>query len=308
MILIEPENPEFPTLSTEQIMRVIDKHASSTAVLFFSAIQFYTGQYFEMEKITAYAHSKGILVGWDCAHAAGNVDLQLHDWNVDFAAWCNYKYLNSGPGGMAAIFVHEKHGQVNMAKAGAEEGAFRPRLSGWWGDDKSHRFLMENSMSPLYFSQLQYSNSKCAEFVPQPGAAGYQLSNPSVLDMNAVVASLELFNRTTMSDIRRRSLALTGYLEHLLLTDPIDPSLQERPFTIITPSHPAERGAQLSLRMKSGILDSVLKALEEHAIVVDERKPDVVRVAPAPLYNTYVDVWEFCQVFLQACAEAIKGQ
>ncbi|EYE90455.1 kynureninase [Aspergillus ruber CBS 135680] len=278
MVLIEPENHEFPTLSTEQILRVIDEHASSTALLFLSAIQFYTGQYFKIEKITAYARSKGILVGWDCAHAAGNVDLRLHDWGVDFATWCNYKYLNSGPGGMAAIFVHEKHGQVD-----AEKG-FRQRLAGWWGDDKGRRFLMEN------------------KFVPQSGAAGYQLSNPSVLDMNAVVASLELFNRTTMADIRKRSLALTGYLEHLLLTYPVDSS--ERPFTIITPSNPAERGAQLSLRLEPGLLDSVLESLEEHAIVVDERKPDVIRVAPAPLYNTYVDVWEFCQVFLNACVKA----
>lgn len=151
------------------------------------------------------------------------------------------------------------------------------------------------------------SNSR-AEFVPQPGAAGYQLSNPSVLDMNAVVASLELFNRTTMADIRKRSLALTGYLEHLLLTYPVDSSSPERPFTIITPTNPAERGAQLSLRLKPGLLDTVLQSLEEHAIVVDERKPDVIRVAPAPLYNTYVEVWEFCQVFLNACAKAVKGQ
>ena len=145
-----------------------------------------------------------------------------------------------------------------------------------------------------------------SEFVPQPGAAGYQLSNPSVLDMNAVVASLELFSRTTMADIRKKSLALTGYLEHLLLTYPID-SLEERPFSIITPSNPAERGAQLSLRLKPGFLDSALQSLEEHAIVVDERKPDVIRVAPAPLYNTYVDVWEFCQVFLNACVKAVKA-
>ena len=302
MVLIEPENPEYPTLSTEQILRVIDENASKTAVLFLSAIQYYTGQYFEIEKITAYAQSKGILVGWDCAHAAGNVDLQLHDWNVDFAAWCNYKYINSGPGGMAAIFVHEKHGQVNMAKSSSGEGAFRPRLSGWWGDDKGVRFLMDNSMSqPPFTPRINALTHVFIEFVPQPGAAGYQLSNPSVLDMNAVVASLELFNRTTMADIRRRSLALTGYLEDLLLACP------ERPFTIITPSNPAERGAQLSLRLKPGLLDSVLHTLEEHAIVVDERKPDVIRVAPAPLYNTYAEVWEFCQVFLKACAEA-KGQ
>jgi len=159
MVLIEPEDREFPTLSTEQILRVIDEHASSTALLFLSAIQFYTGQYFEIEKITAYARSKGILVGWDCAHAAGNVDLRLHDWNVDFAAWCNYKYLNSGPGGMAAIFVHEKHGQVNADKVGTEEG-FRPRLAGWWGDDKGRRFLMENSMRS-HFPQLLGDSNTC---------------------------------------------------------------------------------------------------------------------------------------------------
>lgn len=149
MILIEPQNPEFPTLTTEQIFRVIDEHASSTALLFLSAVQFYTGQYFEIEKITAYAHSKGIMVGWDCAHAAGNVDMKLHDWNVDFAAWCCYKYLNSGPGGMSAIFVHDKHGKVDMEKSGTEEGPFRPRLSGWWGDDKGKRFLMNNSKQVL---------------------------------------------------------------------------------------------------------------------------------------------------------------
>lgn len=145
MVLIEPENAAFPTLTTEQILRVIDEHASSTAVIFLSAIQYYTGQYFEIEKITAHAQSKGILVGWDCAHAAGNVDLQLHDWNVDFAAWCCYKYLNSGPGGMAAIFVHEKHGQVDMAKTYTEEDPFRPRLCGWWGEIRDKRFLMDNS-------------------------------------------------------------------------------------------------------------------------------------------------------------------
>lgn len=144
MVLIEPRNAERPILETEHILRVIDEHASSTALLLLSAIQYYTGQYFDINKITAHAHSKGIMVGWDCAHAAGNVDLQLHDWNVDFAAWCNYKYLNSGPGGMAGIFVHEKHGEVKTNTADGELDAFRPRLSGWWGGDKATRFLMDN--------------------------------------------------------------------------------------------------------------------------------------------------------------------
>ena len=142
MILIEPDRPAG-TISTEHILETIDKHASDTALVLLPGIQFYTGQYFDIPKITNHAHSKGILIGWDCAHAAGNVPLKLHDWHVDFAVWCNYKYLNSGPGAIAAIFVHEKHGKVNME---AKE-AYRPRLCGWWGADKVTRFQMDNSES-----------------------------------------------------------------------------------------------------------------------------------------------------------------
>lgn len=146
MILIEPEDLDRPILDTEYILRVIDENASSTALILLSAIQFYTGQYFDIKRITAHAQSRGILVGWDCAHAAGNVDLQLHDWNVDFAAWCTYKYLNAGPGGMAALFVHERHGRVDLEQAGSGKEPFRPRFSGWWGGDKETRFLMNNRM------------------------------------------------------------------------------------------------------------------------------------------------------------------
>lgn len=144
MVLIEPENLGRPILSTEQIIQTIDANASSTALVLLSAVQFYTGQYFDIERITAHAHSKGILIGWDCAHAAGNVDLRLHDWDVDFAAWCSYKYLNSGPGGMAALFVHERHGRVDEKQTDSDE-TFRPRFSGWWGGDLKTRFNMENS-------------------------------------------------------------------------------------------------------------------------------------------------------------------
>lgn len=145
MVLIEPEDLNRPILTTEQILKVIDDNASSTALILLSGIQFYTGQYFDIKRITAHAHSKGILIGWDCAHAAGNVDLQLHDWDVDFAAWCTYKYINSGPGGMAGLFVHERHGSVDgNGSVGSE--SFRPRLSGWWGHDSKTRFKMENSM------------------------------------------------------------------------------------------------------------------------------------------------------------------
>ncbi|KAJ5542317.1 hypothetical protein N7535_004737 [Penicillium sp. DV-2018c] len=287
MVLIEPRNPDKPILSTEQIIQVIDDNASSTALILLSAIQFYTGQYFDIERITAHAHSNNILIGWDCAHAAGNVELHLHDWNVDFAAWCNYKYLNSGPGGIAGLFVHEHHGSVDEKQPDSEE-TFRPRLSGWWGGDIKTRFDMAN------------------KFIPQPGAAGFQLSNPSVLDINAVVASLEVFNRTTMKEIRQKSLNLTGYLEHLLVNYPLDATPEEKPFTLITPSNPAERGAQLSIRLKPGLLDHVLYNLKCKGVVIDERKPDVIRVAPAPLYNTYGEVWEFHQIFLQACREAAR--
>ncbi|KAJ5473925.1 Kynureninase [Penicillium sp. IBT 31633x] len=271
MVLIEPKDLDRPILSTEQIIKVIDDNASSTALILLSAIQFYTGQYFDIERITAHAHSKDILIGWDCAHAAGNVDLRLHDWNVDFAAWCNYKYLNSGPGGIAGLFVHERHGSIDETQHEGDE-KFRPRLSGWWGGDIKTRFNMEN------------------KFLPQPGAAGFQLSNPSVLDINAVVASLEIFNRATMNEIRQKSLNLTGYLEHLLMRYPLDAAPGDKPFTLITPLNPAARGAQLSLRLQPGLLDHVLHCLEENGVVIDERKPDVIRVAPAPLYNTYTEM------------------
>ncbi|PYH99631.1 kynureninase 1 [Aspergillus ellipticus CBS 707.79] len=290
MVLIEPEDLNRPILRTKQILQVIDEHATSTAVLLLSAIQFYTGQYFDIKTITAHAQSKGIIVGWDCAHAAGNVDLRLHDWNVDFAAWCNYKYLNSGPGGIAGLFVHERHDHVEGDKGSGEGESFRPRLSGWWGSDKKTRFLMDN------------------HFRPQIGAAGYQVSNPSVLDMNAVVASLELFNRTSMAVIRRKSFRITDYLVHLLVNFPYGSPSEEKPFTIITPSSPLERGAQISLRLKHGLLDSVLETLEENGVIIDERKPDVIRVAPAPLYNTYTEVWEFCRVFHEACYKAANAQ
>jgi kynureninase len=147
-----------------------------------------------------------------------------------------------------------------------------------------------------------------SEFVPQPGALGYQLSNPSVLDINALAASLEIFGRTSMAELRQKSLQLTGYLERLLLTDPASASPEKKPFTIITPSNPKERGAQLSLRLQPGLLDRVLEVLEDNGVVVDERNPDVIRVTPAPLYNTYTDVWEFCQIFQRACQEAVKSR
>ncbi|KIY00538.1 uncharacterized protein Z520_03201 [Fonsecaea multimorphosa CBS 102226] len=272
MVLLEPFDPKFPLLSTEQILQTIDKHASELALILLPGIQFYTGQFFDIPRITAHAHSHGIMIGWDLAHAVGNVDLKLHDWNVDFAAWCTYKYLNSGPGAMAGIFINEKFGKVDME---SPTHKFWPRLSGWWGDNKSSRFQMTN------------------KFVPRPGAAGYQLSNPSALDLAAVVASLQIYNETSMKELREKSVRLTNYLEQLL-----DAMALRRPekFDIITSRNPEERGAQLSIRLAPGLLDGVLNHLEHEGVIVDERKPDVIRVAPAPLYNSFADVFHFCQV------------
>ncbi|KAF3892974.1 Kynureninase [Trichophyton interdigitale] len=277
MVLIEPVSEDYPVLETSQILSVIDAHADTAALILLPGIQYYTGQFFDMKTITAHAHSKGLMVGWDCAHAVGNVELQFHDWDVDFAVWCSYKYLNSGAGAMAGLFVHEKHGLVT-------EDSFRPRLSGWWGSDKSSRFIMDN------------------KFVPRPGAAGYQVSNPSALDLAAVTASLKVFNRATMQALRRKSVKLTAYLEYLI--DSEFPSKSERPFTIITPSDPDMRGAQLSLRLKAGLLDPVFSCLLRNGVVLDERRPDVIRVAPAPLYNSFEDVWLFVRELRVACDEA----
>ena len=285
MILIEPDDPSAPTLSTSKILNTIDTYAASTALILLPGVQYYTGQYLDIPTITAFAHSRDLLIGWDLAHAVGNVEIHLHDWEVDFAVWCNYKYLNSGPGSIAGLFVHEKHGHVDLEAVRAGEKGYRPRLSGWWGADKSTRFEMGNS------------------FVPIAGAAGFQLGNPSALALTTVLASLEIFSLTSMTAVRNKSIALTGYLAELLQQSSGDHS-SANPYKIITPLNPAQRGAQLSVLLEPGLLDAVLKGLEDAGVVVDERKPDVIRVAPAPLYNTFTEVWDFVQFFQAACRDA----
>lgn len=291
MILLEPPSESDMTLSTGYILSMIDKHASELALVLLPGIQYYTGQFFDIPKITAHAQGKGITVGWDLAHAAGNVPLQLHDWNVDFAAWCTYKYLNSGPGSIGGCFVHERHGAVkNVGTDEKPSFQYRPRLSGWWGSQKSSRFAMANNFEPI------------------PGAAGFQVSNTSVADSTAVRASLDVFKQTSMSNIREKSLKVTGYLEQLLdlLLKDQEKTLGKKLFHIITPRKPEERGAQLSVMLEPGLLDAIMETLEEHGVVVDERRPDVVRVAPAPLYNSFQDVHRFIQVFRDACEDAFK--
>lgn len=277
MITLEPFSPNEAIISTEQILSAIAEHASTTAILLLPGIQFYSGQLFNIPLITAAARKAGIFVIWDLAHAVGNVPLNLHDWDVDAAAWCSYKYLNAGPGAIAGLFVHERNGGVSPAGDRSQRG-FTNRLSGWWGSDKESRFAMEN------------------KFVPIPGAAGFQLSNPSILDITSLNASLEVFEMAGgMGPLRERSLKLTEYLETLL-----DEQLKGRPFSIITPREKDQRGAQLSLKLAAGLLDPVMKELEERGVVVDERRPDVIRVAPAPLYNNFGDVFRFVKAFGEA--------
>lgn len=307
MILLEPLDAEA-TISTTQILETIDRHANSTALILLPGVQFYTGQYLDIETITHHAHLRNILIGWDCAHAAGNVQLALHDWNVDFAVWCTYKYLNSGPGAIAALFVHERHGRVDMAASVAYGEQYRPRLCGWWGADKHTRFDMENSelnldVCPAKLQPQERLTTTAADFVPRPGASGYQLSNPSILDLTAVIASLQVFHLTIMSKLRQKSVSLTAYLETLLKAH--SGSLQV--LEILTPEDPAQRGAQLSLKLKPGLLGPVMMELEANGVMVDERKPDVIRVAPAPLYNSFEDVWQFCNIFKNACSKHAVG-
>ncbi|RMJ25371.1 hypothetical protein PHISP_03767 [Aspergillus sp. HF37] len=272
MVLVGPKDGEHE-ISTERILSYIDEHAADTALVLLPGIQYYTGQFFDIPKITAHAQSRGLVVGWDLAHAYANVVLNLHDWNVDFAAWCTYKYGNAGPGAMGGLFVHERHGQVDYS-AGEDAPRFRHRLTGWYGGDRSVRFKMDNKFKPI------------------PGAGGFQLSNPSVVDLASLCAALSVFDETSMTELRTKSVHLTAYLEHLLLKDTTSDT---RNFQIITPSDPGARGAQLSLLLKPGLLHNVSQKLQDAAIICDKREPGVVRVAPAPLYNTFSEVWTFVE-------------
>jgi kynureninase len=304
LVVVSPSDADTHYFSTQHVCDTIAAHAAETALVLLPGIHYYTGQLFDIKTITAFAHSLNVHIGWDLAHAAGNVPLQLHDWDVDFAAWCTYKYLNAGPGAIGALFVHERHGQVSRTgppppplSNGVDSASttiatddshasytYTPRLSGWWGSSKATRFVMRNV------------------FVPIPGASGWQLSNPSALDVTSVLASLSIHDTTSMTALRARSLRLTAYLEFLLEHWPAGKTHDagRRPYVLLTPRNPDERGAQISVRLQPGMLERVLAALEADGVVVDERKPDVIRVAPAPLYNTFLDVWRFVESLWRA--------
>ncbi|EED14929.1 kynureninase, putative [Talaromyces stipitatus ATCC 10500] len=279
MVLIGPDEGEY-IISTEKILSIIDEHASKTALLLLPGIQYYSGQLFDIPTITKHAQARGIIVGWDLAHVYANVDVKLHEWNVDFAAWCTYKYGNAGPGAIGGAFVHERHGTVDYSQ-GEDKPVFRHRLTGWYGGDRSVRFKMDNKFKPI------------------PGAGGFQVSNPSAIDLAALCSSLSVFNETSIAQLRAKSLRLTHYLEYLLLAGTTD---ETRKFRIITPSDPNARGAQLSLLLNPGLLDKVAQRLEDAGIICDKRQPDVVRVAPAPLYNTFTEVWTFVNELKTAIA------
>lgn len=256
--------PDEHTLRTEDIIAAIKEHGEQLALVLLPGVQYYSGQFFEIKKITKAAHEAGAIAGFDLAHAVGNVPLQLHKDDVDFAVWCSYKYLNSGPGGIAGAFIHERH----------KNNTSIPRFAGWWGHSESERFQMKKG------------------FKPMAGADGWQLSNVPILASAAHLASLQVFDSTSMAQLRKKSLLLTGYL-HFLLNE-IDNS--ERLFEIITPTNPDMRGCQLSILMrKNG--KKVFSGLMKRGIYTDWREPDVIRAAPVPLYNSFSDVYIFASTF-----------
>jgi kynureninase len=250
---------------------VVEQIGPDVALVLLGGVNYLTGELMEIPEITAAGHAAGAVVGWDLAHAAGNVPLSMHDWDVDFAAWCSYKYLNSGPGAVAGAFVHERH-----------HGTDLQRFEGWWSTDAASRF----EMAP--------------ESRPPSSADAWQVSNPPIFSMSPVRTSLELFDKVGIEVLRERSLRLTAYLERLLAE-----ITRTRPLQMITPSDPARRGAQLSLRIggarTAGELAKVLRY--EFGVIADSREPDVLRLAPVPLYSQYLDCWRAVQALAEAVPE-----
>jgi len=269
LIAMSPRSGEN-YLRTEDILKTIDDQGDSIALVFFSGIQYYSGQLFEMKEITEAAHKKGCRVGFDLAHAVGNAPLSLHDWGVDFAVWCCYKYLNSGPGNIGGCFVHSS---VSGLDKGSNQNDL-VRLGGWWSQEQNSRFEMTE------------------EFQPLPGANGFRLSNPPVVCVAALEASLQIFHQAGMDRLRKKSLSLTRYLE--VLIDKLCPSGH---IQIITPPDPSQRGCQLSLLFSDAkAINAISDRLNSEGVIADIRKPNVMRIAPAPLYNRYHEVWRFVQL------------
>jgi kynureninase len=266
LVLAEPRKGEF-AVRTEDIVDLIEKQGDRLAVVMIGGVNFFTGQLFDIPAITTEAQKRGITVGIDLAHAAGNVPLALHDWNIDFAVWCSYKYLNSGPGAAAGAFVHERHASNTKL----------PRLAGWFGNDPNTRFRLH--LEP--------------EFVPVPSADAWQISNPPIFSMAPLRASLAIFDEARgMEALRAKSIKLTGYLEFLLA------EAGSNRFTVITPRETEARGCQLSILVQEHAKELFGK-LEAAGVKCDFREPNVIRVAPIPLYNTFHETWRFAKILAE---------
>lgn len=266
LVLARPRAGEF-TVRPDEIETVLKNQGEQIALVVFAGVNFFTGQLFDVEKITATAQKRGCLVGIDLAHAAGNVPLTLHHWNVDFAVWCSYKYLNSGPGAVAGAFVHERHATNTEL----------PRLAGWWGNDPATRFRMQ--LEP--------------DFVPVTSADAWAVSNPPIFSMAPLRASFAIFDEAGgMGALRAKSIQLTGYLQFLL------DETHSAAYTVITPREPNERGCQLSILVHEHPKELFAK-LEAARVKCDFREPNVIRIAPTPLYNTFHEVWRFAQILAE---------
>jgi len=256
LIILAPD--DGANITTNGILDYFDRHGEGIAMVLIGGVNYYTGQAFNMKAITNKAHEHNCLVGFDLAHATGNTGLKLHDWGVDFATWCGYKYLNGGPGAPSGVFIHEGHlGKTDI-----------PRFEGWWGHDKSTRFEMPD------------------KFIPIDTAEAWQLSNPPILAMAPLLASLEIFHEAGMKNLIKKSNQLTQFLEKLILTE-LGAKIE-----IITPTNPNDRGCQLSLRLVN-LMPNIMDKLHDVGIIADWREPDVIRIAPVPLYNTFVECYEF---------------
>lgn len=261
LIEMKPREGE-DKIRTEDIEEMVDREGDEIALIWFAGVNYYSGQAFEMDRIVKAGHAKNCKVGFDLAHAIGNLELKLHDWNADFAVWCNYKYMNGGPGAIGGAFVHERHLKNNELK----------KFLGWWGHDKQTRFLMDH------------------KFIPIPTAESWQLSNPPILQLASLKASMDIFEEAGINTLRKKSELMTGYMEYLLNEN------ENSGIQIITPSELNERGCQLSLRVRESGKEK-FKSITEKGVICDWREPDVIRVAPVPLYNSYEDVWKFVRIF-----------
>ncbi|MEM1262767.1 MAG: kynureninase [Pseudomonadota bacterium] len=272
IIEVAPRDGEW-TIREEDILAVIEDNADQLALVFFGGVNYFTGQLFDMARLTEAAHAVGAIAGFDLAHAAGNVPLAMHDWDVDFAAWCSYKYLNASPGNVGGVFVHERHGHSFDL----------PRFGGWWGHDKETRFEMEPG------------------FQPMPGAEGWQLSNVPILGMAAMKASIDIFADVGMPALRAKSEQLTGYLE--VTIDVLADDFPDAGITLITPRDPSYRGSQLSINI-AGHERRLFDQMIAKNVMVDFREPCIIRMAPVPLYNSFEDVFNFGAVLRDLLVEA----